>query len=198
VARKTVELAETELERVAHLTKQTLGFYRETGTPTGLDLPEIVNGVLDIYGPKLKNKSVSVERQFRSTARIQAIEGELRQVFSNLVANSIDAVNGSGVLHVRTSGPCPGNGMRAMVRLTVADTGAGISAENLKHIFEPFFTTKEAVGTGLGLWVTSELVKKHGGRLRVRSRLGKGTVFSIWVPAERRQQERDTAPDLKK
>jgi PAS domain S-box-containing protein len=196
-ARKKLELAESELGRVAHITKQTLGFYRESGTPTGLDVPEIVNGVLDVYGSKLKNKSVSIQRRFRSTGPIQAIEGELRQVVSNLVANSIDAINGTGVLHVRTCGPRPGDGKRSMVRLTVADNGVGISSENLKRIFEPFFTTKVAIGTGLGLWVTSELVKKHEGRIRVRSRLGKGTVFSIWLPTERRQQERDAASGAK-
>ncbi len=190
VARKHLQIAGAELDRVAHMTKQTLGFYREGGSPTGLDVPEIVHGVLDIYRPKLQNKSVSVQTRFRSTARVQAIEGELRQVFSNLVANSIDAMGANGVLQVHTSDPPPAD-EHSMVRLTIADTGAGISPENLKHIFEPFFTTKKAVGTGLGLWVTSELVKKHGGRIRVRSQLGKGTVFSIWLLSERRQQKRD-------
>ena len=80
-----------------------------------------------------------------------------------------------------------------MVRMTIADDGAGIAAENLKRIFEPFFTTKQSIGTGLGLWVTSELVKKHGGRMRLRSRLGKGTVVTIWLPMERRGQEQRTA-----
>ena len=78
-----------------------------------------------------------------------------------------------------------------MVRLTIADTGCGINPEQLKRIFEPFFTTKQAIGTGLGLWVTKELVQKHKGRIRVRSRVGKGTVFSIWLPSERRSEERE-------
>jgi signal transduction histidine kinase len=77
-----------------------------------------------------------------------------------------------------------------MVRLTIADTGSGITPENLKRIFEPFFTTKQSVGTGLGLWVTKELVKKHEGSIRVRSRIGRGTVFSIWLPSERRRDGR--------
>jgi PAS domain S-box-containing protein len=191
-SRKHLELAETELERVAHLTKQTLGFYREAGTPTGLDVPEIIDGVLDIYRPKLTNKSIAIHRKFRCTARVLAIDGELRQIFSNLISNSIDAVDESGVLHLRTSGPHAGEAGNSMVRLTVGDSGVGISEKNAKRIFEPFFTTKDAVGTGLGLWVTSELVKKHGGRIRVRSKIGKGTVFSIWLPAERRQQERES------
>ena len=68
------------------------------------------------------------------------------------------------------------------MRLTIADTGEGISTENLGRVFEPFFTTKQSVGTGLGLWVASELVKKHGGEIRFRSRVGKGTVFTVWIP----------------
>jgi len=188
--RQRIEAAEAELERVAHMTKQTLGFYRETGKPTAVNLPEVIDGTLTLYGPKLKNKSVSVERRFRSTMFAHGIEGELRQIISNLVANSIDAVNEKGVLYVRTSGPTT-IGSRRMVRLTIADTAAGISPENLKRIFEPFFTTKESIGTGLGLWVTKQLVDKDHGCIRVRSRVGRGTVFSIWLPADRRRQMRE-------
>jgi PAS domain S-box-containing protein len=191
-ARKYLELAESELERVAHIAKQTLGFYRETGNPASVELIAVVNGVLDLYRPKLNNRSVAVQRRLRSTACVQGVEGELRQIVSNLVANSIDAVSGNATLHVRTSdSPVGCNGATRTVRLTIADNGAGISLENRTRIFEPFFTTKRSVGTGLGLWVTSELVKKQGGRIRLRSRVGKGTVFSIWLPADRRVQQRE-------
>lgn len=77
-----------------------------------------------------------------------------------------------------------------MVRMTIADDGEGIATENLKRVLEPFFTTKESIGTGLGLWVTSELVKKHEGRMRLKSKLGRGTVVTIWLPMERRGQTR--------
>jgi signal transduction histidine kinase len=79
-----------------------------------------------------------------------------------------------------------------MTRVTIADTGAGIDVRNLKQIFEPFFTTKQSFGAGLGLWITKELVTKHGGSIRVRSRGGRGSVFSIWLPSERRHHERET------
>jgi signal transduction histidine kinase len=69
--------------------------------------------------------------------------------------------------------------------MTFADTGSGISRDHLKHIFEPFFTTKEDYGTGLGLWVTNDIVKRHGGKLRVRSRPAQGTVFSVMLPEAR-------------
>jgi len=80
--------------------------------------------------------------------------------------------------------PGAAKGNREKVRLTIADNGTGIDPEHRKHIFEPFFTTKQSVGTGLGLWVTSEIVKKHSGLIRVRSQKGRGTVFSVFFPAE--------------
>jgi signal transduction histidine kinase len=94
-----------------------------------------------------------------------------------------------GTLYLRTAGPvCIEH--RPVVTLTIADTGCGIADEHRKRIYEPFFTTKKSLGTGLGLWVTSELVKKHDGRIRLRSQIGKGTVVTIWLPVERRSEER--------
>jgi signal transduction histidine kinase len=120
---------------------------------------------------------------------VQAIEGEMRQVISNLIANSIDAMPLRGTLYLRTAGPvCVDH--RPMIALTVADTGTGIAAEHRKRVLEPFFTTKKSFGTGLGLWVTSEIVKKYEGRIRMKSQSGKGTVVTIWLPVERRLEER--------
>jgi PAS domain S-box-containing protein len=187
-ARANLELAERELRRIAHITKQTLGFYREGGKPTTVPLPSIVDGTLDLYAPKLVGKSARIERRYRGPSAVYGIEGNLRQVVSNLISNSIDALPDAGTLHVRTA---PSTSDGAMVRLTVADTGIGIRPENLKQIFEPFFTTKESVGTGLGLWVTRELIKKNGGKIRIRSRFGRGTVVSIWLNKERRETGRD-------
>lgn len=183
-------VAEHELRRVSHITKQTLGIYREVGNPTSVDLPVVLDSLLDLYGSRLRNKHISVRRSYRCSAHILAIAGELCQIISNVIANSIDALPEGGKLHVRLFGPQILRGNRDMIRLTIADDGEGIAAENLKRIFEPFFTTKQSIGTGLGLWVTSELVKKHEGRLRIKSRLGKGTVLTVWLPMERRTQER--------
>lgn len=184
--KSNLALAEQELNRVSHITKQTLGFYKEIGNPTAVDLPGVLDSLLDLYGPRLRNKKISVQRSYRSSMGIRANEGEIRQVISNVIANSIDALPEGGKLHVRLCGPQTLSGHRRMVRLTIADNGEGIARANLKRIFEPFFTTKQAIGTGLGLWVVSELVKKHEGRLRLRSRLGKGTVLTLWLPMERR------------
>ena len=191
--RSHLVLAEQELGRVAHITKQALGFFREVGSPTAVAVGDVFDSVLDIYGPRLRNKDVEVKRSYRSSTPIHAIDEEIRQVASNVIANSLDALSQGGKLHVRLFGPQALRGPRHMVRMTIADDGEGIAAENLKQICEPFFTTKQSVGTGLGLWVTSELVKKHEGRMRVKSQLGKGTVVTIWLPMERRAQDRSVA-----
>jgi PAS domain S-box-containing protein len=190
LARDTLGIAERELKRVAHMTKQTLGFYKESGQSTAVQLSEILDSVLELYEPRARNKSIHVQRRYGCAAAVQAVEGELRQLISNLVANSIDALPQEGTLYVRTAGPFLASGHPPLVRLTIADNGTGIGAENLKHIFEPFFTTKQDVGTGLGLWISSELVKKNDGTIQVRSQMGRGAVFTVWLPTERRTQPR--------
>ena len=188
-AQRNLEVAEAELERVAHIAKQTLGFYKESAKPISLRLPQLLDSLLELYGPKLRNKSIRVERRYRTATTVLGVEGEMRQVLSNLISNSIDAMPQKGTLQVRINGPFLLGG-REMLRLTIADSGSGVNVNDLKHIFEPFFTTKDTIGTGLGLWVTRELIAKHEGTIRVRSRVGEGTVFNIWLPAERRQVQR--------
>ena len=185
-----LDLAQRELERVAYIARQTLGFYRETGNPTKVDLCSVADDVVKLYGPKLTNKDIRVERRYQIEAPIYGIEGELRQVFSNLFSNSIDAVGPHGCIRLHIAGPSHYDRLRPRARLTVSDNGKGIPADNLKQIFEPFFTTKESTGTGLGLWVTQQIVRKHGGSIRVRSRLGLGTVVQVWLPVERRSLDR--------
>lgn len=187
-SRVNLDLADQELRRIAHITRQTLGFYREGGHPATVHLADVIDGTLDLYATRLKNKSATVEKRYRGEGKVFAIEGEVRQIVSNLVANSIDALANAGKLRIRIT---PINDRCPMTRLTIADTGIGILPENLKQLFEPFFTTKQSFGTGLGLWITSELVKKHAGSIRVRSRVGRGTVFCIWLPTERRRQQRN-------
>jgi len=185
-----VRLAEQELASISHMSSQAIGLSSKLGPPGAVDVAATVKSVVEIYGPKLRNKNIAVKTRFRSKAAARAVEGELRQVVSSVIANSIDALPQNGRLEIRVCGPQALPGNRRMVRLTIADNGEGIAPENQKLIFEPFFTTKQVVGTGLGLWVTSELVKKNKGWLRVKSRRGKGTVVSVWLPMERRGQER--------
>ncbi len=181
--RAYLQTADEQLTRVAQLTRQTLAFYRENKARSVVKLPELIEDVLGFYQRKLDEKRVVVARRYDAqNSVVPGTLGELRQVLSNLIANSLDALPAQGKLHLRVKRCLRGDGDPA-VRLTVADTGVGIAPENLARIFEPFFTTKQAVGTGLGLWITSEIVARHGGRVAVRSRVGRGTVFWIYLPA---------------
>jgi signal transduction histidine kinase len=176
-----LEVAERELQRVAHITKQTLGFYRENSKPTRADIASLVDEVAALYSPKLRAKEIDLRIEHGGGSRLAVVvSGEIRQVISNLLTNAIDASSSGGRIIVRTRGVAV-NGLRH-VRLTVADSGTGISHRDQEQIFRPFFTTKQAIGTGLGLWVSSEIVAKHKGRIRVRSIEGRGSVFSVLIP----------------
>ncbi|HEX3373818.1 MAG TPA: ATP-binding protein [Edaphobacter sp.] len=180
--------AESELGRIAHITRQSLGFYRETTTPTHFKPATIIREVTDFYAPRARNLGVSFLVNTKTEREVLGLAGELRQILSNLLANSLDAcVSGSTIRIEASSAVDPRDLTRQGVRITIADSGFGIPAKHLESIFEPFFTTKKDTGTGLGLWVSRELVQKHGGTLRVRSRTSSpscGTVFSIFLPSE--------------
>ena len=178
--------AESELVRIAHITRQSLGFYRETSTPAHFKPATIVREVTEFYASRASSLGVSFIVNAKTDREVLGSAGELRQILSNLLANSLDAcVRGSTIRIEASSAVDPRNTSSQGVRITIADTGFGIPAKHLESIFEPFFTTKKDTGTGLGLWVSRELVEKHGGTLRVRSRTSDplcGTVFSIFLP----------------
>jgi PAS domain S-box-containing protein len=182
--------AESELGRIAHITRQSLGFYRETSTPAHFKPATIVREVADFYSSRSRNLGVSLIVNTETEREVLGSAGELRQILSNLLANSLDAcASGSTIRIEASSAPDPRDLSRPGVRISIADTGFGIPAKHLESIFEPFFTTKKDTGTGLGLWVSRELVEKHGGSLRVRSRTSDpfcGTVFSIFLPNQGR------------
>jgi PAS domain S-box-containing protein len=183
-------IADQELRRAAHITQQTLGFYRASGRPTPTALPKLIDEVLGVYVTKLQNRNITVDRRYRCGQCADGCEpcflvndGEMRQIISNLLVNGIDALNDHGTLYIRASRTGGVNESGPNLHLTIADNGCGVRQEHLRRIFEPFFTTKESFGTGLGLWVTQELVRQHNGTIKVRSRQGKGTVFRITFPA---------------
>ena len=184
--RKHLSFAEQELERVAHISKQTLGFYRQISSTSRIDVARTLESALSVYSHKLEGQSIKVETRLEAGTEIQALAGEIRQVFSNLIANSIDAMPGGGTLILKVSkSHAWGNGNRRGVRVVIADTGSGITPAQQSRLFEPFFTTKRDVGTGLGLWVSKNIVQNHEGSIQVRSsvRPGKsGTVFSVFLP----------------
>lgn len=188
-APQMLALADQELRRAAHIVQQTLGFYRGNGSRELIAATTAIDEILDIYAGRLRNRNISVRRHYDCMCR-DGCQGcflintvEFRQIVSNLLANGIDALSDGGVLQVRlsrTSNPQTGE---PRVQLTMADNGCGIRDEDLKNIFEPFFTTKKEVGTGLGLWVTQELIRKHNGNIKVRSSKDKGTAFRVSFPA---------------
>jgi PAS domain S-box-containing protein len=184
--------AESELGRIAHITRQSLGFYRETSVPAHFKPATIVREVTDFYTSRAISLGVSFIVNAKTEREVLGSAGELRQILSNLLANSLDACVGGSTIRIEASSAVdPRDLSRQGVRITIADTGFGIPAKHLESIFEPFFTTKKDTGTGLGLWVSRELVEKHGGSLRVRSRTSDplcGTVFSIFLPNRGRVQ----------
>jgi PAS domain S-box-containing protein len=169
--RQLLVQAEGELARIAHITRQSLGFYRETTTPAHFKPSKIVHEVSSFYASRAATLGVTFQVNAATDREVLGAAGELRQILSNLLANSLDACTKGASIRIEThSAVDPRNPSSAGVRITIADTGTGIAPEHIKSIFEPFFTTKTETGTGLGLWVSRELVEKHGGSLRVRSR----------------------------
>jgi two-component system NtrC family sensor kinase len=182
--RQYLEMADGELKRIAHITRQTLGFYRESTAPTKFHLVTLIDSVIDLLQAKIVSTQVTVEKECDDLLQITASFGELRQVISNLMLNSLDALGEGGRIKLRAStSQDPLNGS-ARIRITLADSGQGIDAAVLPSIFEPFFTTKGSIGNGLGLWVCKQIIEKHRGTIKVRSRISDrhGTTFSIVLP----------------
>jgi PAS domain S-box-containing protein len=174
--------AEKEIERVSLIARQTLGFYRETTTPVPLAIQEIIDDVLTVYESRFRSRGIRVETFFEPVRALTARKGEVAQIVSNLVANSIDAMPNGGFLRleVRENSDI-GNG----IELVIQDQGTGIREKDLPHLFEPFFTTKKNVGTGLGLWIVKQFLQNHGATVSVSSNtdgIQRGTTFSMFFP----------------
>lgn len=174
--------AEKEIERVSLIARQTLGFYRETTIPAPVVIREIVDDVLTVYQSRFRSRGIRLETCFEPVRALIARKGEVTQIVSNLVSNSIDAMPTGGCLRIdvrETS--TDGDG----IELVIQDQGAGIKGENLPRLFEPFFTTKKNVGTGLGLWIVKQFLQNHGGKISVSSNtdgIQRGTTFSMFFP----------------
>ncbi len=192
-AQQYVSMAEFEVHRIAEITQQTLRFYRQPTQPARATLSELLDSVLSLYQGRINGLDLRVERDYDSELTLFCFAGEIRQVFANLVGNAIDASSAGGRLLVRARRSRDWkNPAQTGIRFAVADTGAGMEPEIREHIFEAFFTTKEVTGTGLGLWVSHEIILKHHGLVRVRSRVPNhasdtiqaaiGTVFEIFIP----------------
>jgi len=185
-----LEMASDELARIAQITGQLLTFHREARSPVDVDLAEVIQSVLVLHAPQIRRGHIKVEQRLNGAQPVRGFPGELRQVFSNLVGNAIDAMPHGGrlILHVRESTCASDAGCKGM-RITVLDTGAGISLGVRRNLFAPFYTTKGEKGTGLGLWVSRGIIEKHEGSIYLRSstQAGKsGTAFSVFLPFEQK------------
>jgi PAS domain S-box-containing protein len=177
--------AQEELARVSHIATHTLKFHKQSSSQTMLDLTALADSVLGLYRARLQSSSISIQNDCANTSPLFCFEGELRQVLVNLISNAFDAMRSGGRLILRcrdvTLQP---SGLKG-VRLTVADTGIGMDAKSLSRMFEPFFSTKGIGGTGLGMWISEELVRKNDGTIKVRSKVDpgdSGTVVSMCFP----------------
>ena len=175
--------AEQELERVSHIARQTLGYYRDTGAPTENFVHDLLENVLGVYQSKMLAMGISIDSRFDDLQRVLVSKGEMLQVFSNVIANAIEAMRHGGSLNIATRNvmSLANDGIQVEIR----DSGTGIAQENLGRVFEPFFTTKGELGTGIGLWVAKQLITRRGGQISVASSTSagdSGTTVTIFIP----------------
>jgi signal transduction histidine kinase len=188
VTREYVRMADLELRRVSAIANQTLRFHKQSTSPQEITASQLFDSVLSLLQSRIANFRIQVERRDRASQAVRCFEGEIRQVLSNLIGNAIDAIHRpAGRLLLRSRVGTEWATQRQGLFITVADTGEGISRSDQHRIFEPFYTTKGMHGTGLGLWVSADIVRRHGGALRFRSSQKEGrsgTAFTMFLPFE--------------
>lgn len=180
-----IDSAQDELARISQIATHTLRFYRQSSGRNRLELRELFESVLALNRAKLRNSEIAGRIVRCDAAALLCFEGELRQIILNIVSNALDAMKEGGVLTLSSRDATSWSTGQKGVRITIADNGPGMDQDTLAHIFEPFFSTKDIVGTGLGLWIAKDLVKKNGGYIRVWSQNRgnlHGTVFTLFFP----------------
>ena len=187
-SRGYIQLAQNEVDRVAQITVQTLRFYRGSTRSVQTNVHELMESIVALLESRLQNLQIRIIREFRARATIRVQDGEIRQVIASLIGNAMDALPAGGCIVLRTAmGRNWRTGQRG-IAITIADNGIGMDETTLSRVFEPFFSTKGITGTGLGLWISHEIITKHHGTMRVRSRRAFAettgqTVFRIFIPA---------------
>lgn len=196
-ARYYARLGEEELHRVAHITRQTLGFYRESKHPVDVSISTLLDEILELQSRRMEFNGIVLDKRYHSRGAIQGFPVELKQVFLNLIGNAVQAMPDGGRLRLHVFEPAPRANQPAGVCISICDTGTGINPEHAKHLFEPFFTTKSTKGTGLGLWISKGIIQKYGGSIRFRSISLTGqniTCFLVFFPEA--QFKRTETPDV--
>jgi two-component system, NtrC family, sensor kinase len=184
-ARHFADVAEQELQRVSHITRQTLSFYRESKQPIAVNLTDLLNDVLELQERVLHSSHIQVQREYASSPVVQGFPVELRQVFLNLIGNAIQAMSGGGKLRIFVRETTDWGRQRRGMAISILDTGVGIRPEDARRLFQPFFSTKSTKGTGLGLWISKGIVQKYDGSLTCRSfrtQTGCHTCFRVFLP----------------
>ena len=177
-----LEIARKETERVSHIIRQMLGFARRSGEVDWVDVNQLLEETLVLLEKKLRQSRIRVVRSLDdSLPRVRARADQLRQVFLNLIINAQQAIEAEGEITISTLRY--EQALQPSILIRLSDSGVGIEEDDLSRIFEPFFSTGKK-GTGLGLWVTQDIVRQHGGRIDVSSEIGRGTVFNIILQVE--------------
>ncbi len=179
-------LAEVELALLNEIASNTLRFYQDPIGVMTVDVADVIESVLLLFRSRISTQQVRVQKEHSAGIAVQAPQGELRQVLVNLIGNALDAMPTGGRLIVRAR-ELAGKLGQTCVRLTVADTGIGMPPEVLSRVFEAFYTTKKTTGTGIGLWLSQEIINKCGSKIHVKSTPGHGTVFSLYLAGRTKQ-----------
>lgn len=198
-----LQMAEKELARVSEIVAQTLRFQRGGATPTLCSPEALIESVLALHQGRLHHRRIRIECRHKHSRSLLCPEGDIRQILNNLVGNAIDAMTEKGgTMTIRTKSARDPHTRASGLRISVSDSGHGMSQATASQIFEPFYTTKGDGGSGLGLWISSTLARRHGGRLNVRSRTGGGprggTTFSLFVPELQQQRSAGSSPESMK
>jgi PAS domain S-box-containing protein len=185
--REYIRTAERELQRASEVVRHSLKFHRQATKPEPELISDLLRSTLTVYESRFRQANIETCTEFRDRVPVLCFGSELRQVFANLVGNAFDAMRSGCTLTIRTREAVEVRTGKSGIRVTIADNGSGMSAETQRRLYEPFFTTKGMNGTGLGLWVSSEILRRHGAGLRLKSSQlppGNGTVFSLFLPAD--------------
>jgi signal transduction histidine kinase len=188
IASKYLLSAEQELSRVSGITKRILSFHRESASPVFVNLSDMLEDVVALHKVALTEKDLRIQKEWDTSLAVRGFPAQLRQVFSNLLRNAIEASYARKHIRIRISRSAPRSSIHGhAARVTISDMGVGIRPENLHHIFDAFFTTKELKGSGVGLWLSSTIVQEHHGSIQVRSCTNpskSGTCVSVVLPRD--------------
>ena len=180
-----IQTAGQELQRASQVVHHSLKFHRQSTRPQPERISDLLASTLAVYEPRFKQAGIGIISEFSDRREVQCYGSELRQVFANLIGNAFDAMRAGCTLRLKVRDGRDQRTGEEGIRVTIADTGSGMNENTRQHLFDPFFTTKGINGSGLGLWVNSEILERHSATVHLKSKpgdIGSGTIFYIFVP----------------